>query len=288
MFSITRRGVWPAVAAAVLIAAPALAQEAAPPSYTAMEGDPADPATYRWYLTETTATDVTIAQGATVTFTNPASALRRHNVHFADDAKPACRLSTSDTASTDPMPAQPARNWTGTCAFAQPGAYHFVCDFHPAMTGTITVTPAPVSPTPAATSSPQPAAGGPAPAGGAAPAFSPLAAIWVTVGHHQRRAPVRGSLIVSRPGTRIDISLLSRRVALGLSGRRRVRVGRFTVAAAPAGPMRFSVTPDRRARHALRVRGTLPVLVRVKATAPGTSPVDRLQAVRLGRPPGVR
>src|SRR4051794_949061 len=114
MFSITRRGVWPAVGAAVLVAAPALAQQAAPPSYTAVEGDPANPATFRWYLTDTTATAVTVAQGATVTFTNPASAVRPHNVHFTDDAKPACRLSTSDTGSTDPMPAQPALNWTGT------------------------------------------------------------------------------------------------------------------------------------------------------------------------------
>ena len=110
--------------------------------------------------------------------------------------------------------------------------------------------------------------------------------MWLAVGHRQQGSPVRGSLIVSRPGTRVEIALLSRRVALGLSGRRRVQVGRSVIASAPAGPMKFSVALNATARRALRERKTLPVLVQVKASGPLTTPYDRVQAVRLGRAPG--
>ena len=203
-----------------------------------------------------------------------------HNVDFTDEVKPACRLSGSDTASTGPMPPTPTPNWSGTCTFDQPGAYHFVCDRlgHEAMTGTITV-----AATPVATGSPTPA---PAPATAPAqPANQPLAAMWIAVGHHQKGGPVSGSLIVSRAGTRVEIALFSRRAALGLAGRRRVRVGQSVIAAAPAGPLRFSVALNATARRALRVRKTLPVLVQVKASGPLTTPFDRVQAVRLGRTP---
>jgi plastocyanin len=283
MFSSSRGMVWVAAAAAVSITVPALAQgqgAPSPASYTASDSATASRDTFRWYVTGTTATDVTVAEGGTVSFSSPTAAVRPHNVDFTDTVKPGCQLSTSDTASTAPMPPAPAREWSGTCAFDQPGTYHFRCDIHPAMTGTITVTP-----NPAATTAPTPIpAADPATGTPAQPGNQPLAAIWIAVGHHQQGS-VSGSLIVSRPGTRVDVSLLSRRVALGLSGKRRVRVGHSVIAAAPAGPMQFSITLNAIARRALRDRKTLPVLVEVKASAPLTSPVDRFQAVRMGRAP---
>src|SRR3954462_1771005 len=135
MFSSRRGKVWVA-AAAVLGTVPALAtgKAAPPPSATSTASDSATASrdTFRWYLIGTTRSDVTILAGATVSFSNPASAARAHNVDFTDAVKPQCQLSTSDTPSTGPMPASPARNWSGTCTFAEPGTYHFVCDLHPA------------------------------------------------------------------------------------------------------------------------------------------------------------
>jgi plastocyanin len=238
-------------------------------------------------MTVHTATDTTIAQGASVTFTTPAGAGPPHNVNFPDEPKPTCKLSTSDAGSPPPMPAAVARGWTGTCAFDQPGAYRFICDRHPAMTGTITVA---ASATPTATPVANVPAPLPTPAGGAAPSptgaigaapASPRAAIWVNVDHHQSGARVHGSLVVTTPAARLEITLFSRRVALGMAGRRRVPVGRSLTSDVPAGARSFSIGLSARARRALRTRGRLSVLVQVQATAPGATPVTRLQAVRL-------
>ena len=153
MFSRSRGMVWLAVAA-VVITVPALAQGQGSPStasYTAFDTGGGGP-TFRWYVTDTTATDVAIAERGTVTFSSP-NANIPHNVDFTDAVKPECQLSGSDTASTGPMPPTPMPGWSGTCTFAQPGVYHFVCDRlgHVAMTGTITV-----AATPVATASPTP------------------------------------------------------------------------------------------------------------------------------------
>ena len=287
MGSTSRSMVGFAVVGALLLAVPALAQNPANPdpvSYTAFD-TPASGAVFRWYVTGTTTTDVTIAAHGTVRFNNPEITSRAHNVDFVSDQKPQCKLEMDTAASTAPMPPTPtAGKWSGTCVFDQPGTYRFVCDntFHPNMTGTITVAAPPVSTpttTPQATSSPTP------PPGPAAPTPQPAAATAITIKHDQAGHRVKGSLSVSRPGTRIEIVLLSRRATLGLSGRRRMRVGRSVVTAAAAGQMRFSVALNARARRALRARKTLPVLVRVKASAPTTASIERVRAVRLRRAP---
>ena len=289
MFSSTRGMVWVAGAGAMVVAAfPALALSQGDPdtaSYTAFD-TAASGAMFRWYISGTTSTDVTIAQRGTVTFTNPSASSRAHNVDFVSDKKPRCKLSTDTEASTAPMPPTPvAGEWSGTCAFDEPGTYQFVCDntFHPNMTGTITVTAAPTATTsPIATATPTPSpAGAPTPATGSQPAGRPLAATRLAVTRRQRGARVKGSLSVSRPGTRVEITLLSRRRALGLSGKRRVRVGRTVIAAAPAGPISFSVPLDAKARRALRLRRALAVVVRVRASGPSSTPVERQRAVRL-------
>lgn len=276
----------------MLLAIPALAQSQGNQdnaSYTAFDSA-ASGAMFRWYVSGSTTTDVTIAQHGIVSFTNPSSTSRAHNVDFVSDQKPQCKLSTDNAASTAPMPPTPtAGQWSGTCVFDQPGTYRFVCDnaFHPNMSGTITVTA-----TPAATATPTPspgAASSPTPTGGPPAAPVPTngarrpAATSVVVKHHQNGVRVKGSLLVGQSGTRVEIVLRSRRAALGLSGRRRVQVGRFLVASAPAGPMRFSITLNTAARRALRVRGTLAVLVRVHASGPATVSVDRLRVVHLVR-----
>ena len=296
MWSSSRSMVWLAGAGAMLLAIPALAQSQGNPDtarYTSFDSA-ASGAMFRWYVTGTTTTDVTIAQHGTVTFTNPSSTSRAHNIDFVSDQKPQCKLSTDTAASTAAMPpTATAGQWSGTCVFDQPGTYRFICDnaFHPNMAGAITVSAPPAgtaTPTPGAALSPTPTQGpsaAPTPTSGAQPTTRPRAATSITVKHHQKGIRVKGSLVVSQPGTRVEITLLSRRAALGRSGRRRVPVGRFVVASAPAGPMQFSVTLNAAARRALRLRRTLPTLMRVKASAPATVSVDRLQAVRLGRVP---
>jgi plastocyanin len=270
-----------AVAGALLLAVPALAQDQANPetaSYTSFDPATATPDMFRWYLADTTTTDVTIAAHGTVSFSNPTSASKSHNVDFVGDQKPQCKLSMDTAASTAPIPAKPTPGqWSGTCVFDQPGTYRFVCDnpFHPNMTGTITVA-APPAATPTA---PPPPAASPTPP--PRPAARPAAATAVTVKHHQTGTRVKGSLGISRPGTRIEIVVLSRRATLGLSGKGRVRVGRGVVTAAAAGQKRFSVALDARARRVLRAHKTLPVLVRLKASAPTAVSVERVRAVRL-------
>ena len=109
MFSRSRGMVWLAVAA-VVITVPALAQGQGSPStasYTAFDTGGSG-ATFRWYVTDTTATDVTIAERGTVTFSSRHANIP-HNVDFTDEVKPECQLSRSDTASTGPMPPPPAR-----------------------------------------------------------------------------------------------------------------------------------------------------------------------------------
>src|SRR3954447_20167171 len=143
----SRSMVWLAGVGSMLLAIPALAQSQGNPdtaSYTSFDSA-ATGAMFRWYVTGTTTTDVTIAQHGTVTFTNPSSTSRAHNVDFVSDQKPQCKLSTDNAASTAPMPPKPtAGQWSGTCVFDQPGTYQFICDnpFHPNMAGAITA-PAP-------------------------------------------------------------------------------------------------------------------------------------------------
>jgi plastocyanin len=281
MFMSTRRVVWMIIASSALAAVPALALGQTPPiaaSYTPFDSGGGG-ATFRWYVEGTTSTDTTIAQGTAVTFTTPGGAGPPHNINFPDEPKPTCKLSTNDAGSPPPMPATVARGWTGTCAFDQPGAYRFICDRHPAMTGTITVA---ASATPTAT--PVASVPTPPPTGAIGPAAAPAparAAIWVKVDHHQSGARVHGSLVVTTPAARLEITLLSRRVALGMTGRRRIPVGRSLTSGVPAGARSFSIGLNARARRALRTRGRLSVLVQVQASAPGATPVTRLQAVRL-------
>ena len=208
MGSTSRSMVGFAVVGALLLAVPALAQNPANPdpvSYTAFD-TPASGALFRWYVTSTTTTDVTIAAHGTVRFNNPEITSRAHNVDFVSDQKPQCKLDTDTAASTAPMPPTPtAGKWSGTCVFDQAGTYRFVCDntFHLNMTGTITVAaPPPGTAPPQATSSPTPPQQGstaPAPQQGpAAPATQPTtgarpaAATAITVKHDQAGPPRQG------------------------------------------------------------------------------------------------
>jgi hypothetical protein len=85
---------------------------------------------------------VTIRVGDTVRFANSGGT---HNFAFADGA------------SYPPSPSDPGPAWNNLSrTFTQAGAYEFVCDEHPNMTGTVTVSAATATPTATATATPGP------------------------------------------------------------------------------------------------------------------------------------
>ena len=95
--------------------------------------------------------DVAIATGDSVTWhiPGPPTTTQAHNVGGANDPPedPTWQDYSSDFTS----------NGTITKTFNQPGTYDFVCNAHPSMVGTVTVTGAPVgTPTPTATATPTP------------------------------------------------------------------------------------------------------------------------------------
>jgi plastocyanin len=97
-----------------------------------------------------TPSTVTINQGDAVTWTN--AGRNDHNVHFEDGFD---------------QPADPDRSaWTVTRRFDMPGAYNYLCEEHPGMTGTVTVNA--VAPPPGGTPPPPPG-GTPAPPPGGSP-----------------------------------------------------------------------------------------------------------------------
>jgi hypothetical protein len=80
---------------------------------------------------------------------------------------------------------------------------------------------------------------------------------------------VRGSLLIARAGSRLDVRLSARREALGsqqTSGT--VSVGRLRRAAVGAGRVDFAVRLTSAAKRALRRHGRLAIKLRLTVTPP--------------------
>jgi plastocyanin len=205
----------------------------------------------------------TIAAGGTVAFRS-ASAVVPHNVSWRGGPEtPACSGVPIDEERT---------SWSGTCAFAQPGAYPFVCAVHPVeMTGTINVSAGPApGPTPSA------------PGGSESPLAGPVSTA-LRLPASQRGTSVRGSIALSRAGTggRLEIVLLSRRSALGAGRSGTMRVGRLVRTKLKAGRLPFRVSLLRVARRALGREGKLPLVVRITISAPDLKPLRLRRGVIL-------
>src|SRR3954470_24582547 len=93
---------------------------------------------------------VTITPGGKVTFTSPVSAENTavHNVDFDFDTQPASCNQTVlapgqevlDTDGKAPVPTSPQPpGWAGECTFNTSGTYHFFCQAHGGMEGTVVV-----------------------------------------------------------------------------------------------------------------------------------------------------
>jgi len=263
-----------AAACGIAVGVPALAYGRGDPVVT-INTSGADP---DWAWDQT---DVTIAPGDTVRFSNQqAASTAFHNVTFeAGSPVPAACSQTSGsgagTVTAAPVPKTPKRLWTGECRFDAPGVYRFVCGLHPDMKGTINVvagaTPTPTPP-PGASPAPTPT---PTPGPEADSQQTTLAGA-VAVARSQKGARVRGSVDVKRSGSRLEVSVWAARKALlgGRSGKL-VRIGRSTRVSAPAGKVSFAVGTDAKARSALRRHRRLSVTVSIALTPPGGHKLTR-------------
>ncbi len=237
---------------------------------------------------------LTVAEGASVTFSNPTAV--PHGVRwFSSPATPVCGagvpVGTSEAAS--------GTEWTGSCTFTQAGTYVFYCTVHgAAMSGTITVGAPPASPpisTPlpgapgegTATGTSQPGASTPTPAAVGSP-FGGGATRALKLAANQRGSSVRGSVEIAAAGAggRLQVDLFTSARALGGTGpAKQVRVGSARREALSAGTARLSLSLNRRARQALARRGHLALTVKLVMTAPDGAVSTLMRGVTL-RVPG--
>jgi plastocyanin len=204
-----------------------------------------------------------IGAGGTVAFRNPSTTVP-HGVHWTGGPeKPSCSASV-EAEKTD---------WSGSCTFAQPGTYAFVCTVHPnEMKGTITVSSGEGPP-------PPPPPGGPpeSPLQGSASSALKLA-------KSQRGASVRGSVALSQAsaGGRLQVLLLARQASLSsVAAPPMSRIGRLVRSPLGAGRLSFAVPLKRVARRALRRRQRLSLTVRVIVTPPGGAALTLTRGVVL-------
>jgi plastocyanin len=123
-----------ALAASALLPAAAHAQSTA--SFTATDVTSAN---HQWYVTGTTSTTATIAQGGTVTFAYP-TGTSLHNAAFNTASKPTSCTPALGATFAVPTPAGRAP-WSASCRFDTPGTYPFVCQVHSNMRATVIVAP---------------------------------------------------------------------------------------------------------------------------------------------------
>jgi plastocyanin len=272
-----------------VVVLPAIASSETPPSISAVNQTNGKVVTHFW-----SPATATVGEGGEVTLANPSET--PHGVDWiAGPATPSCEgvpVGTTVAAS--------GTNWHGSCRFASAGVYTFYCTVHgPEMTGTITVdangtttttmstgssgqTPGSQSPLGAPASSPGiGAAGAPAGQPGSLPAGN-LATVKLAATQHGQ--VVRGSLQVSPAGAggRLEVQLLAPSASLATAtASARIRVGRLVRASVPAGVVRYSVTLDARARHALRLRRHLTLAAKIAFAAPHAPAVTFARTVTL-------
>ena len=180
--------------------------------------------------------NTTIAAGESVLFSQSGS--NPHNVVFKSTQPVCTQTSGTSSGTVPPLPNAPtASPWSGTCTFTAPATYTFYCAFHgEGMSGSITVPgvappppPPPVSPPPPPVS-PPPVSPPPPP-----PATTGAAATLLRVTTPQRSFTLRGSVNVSRAGSRLLARAFARRGALS-GGRSTLLVQVARLSRASIGP----------------------------------------------------
>ncbi len=209
---------------------------------------------------------LTIAAGGSVGFSQ-AAGMFPHNVRFTGAQPASCLQSVGTSSGSVPPLPSPASSaaWAGTCTFAAAGEYPFVCEVHGNMTGKITVTgstlPPPPPPPPPPISPPPPVSPPPPPPPGTTPGS---AASLLRITTPQRSFTLRGSVDVTRSGSRLLARAFARRGAL--SGGRStllVQVGRQLRSSVGPGRVSFSLPLTAAGRRALRRNGRLAITLRL-------------------------
>lgn len=218
------------------------------------------------------APDVTIALGGTVGFSYP-SGNSQHNVVFTGLQPSSCQVTTGPPSGVvSPLPNSPSGpGWVGQCTFPATGAYPFVCGLHSNMSGSVTVARAGGTPPPP----PQPPPPPPPPPGPPPPPAPPArgstgpAASALRLAKNQRGLAIRGSVRVTKAGSRLLARAYARRKALhGGASRVQLQVGRLSRRPVGAGRVAFTVKLNSVARRALRRSGRLAISLRLTVTPP--------------------
>jgi plastocyanin len=256
-----------------------------------------------------TSTQVTIAQGGTVTFSYPSGGTQ-HNADFGSGLAPSGCTQTAGPSSgaVPPLPhSQTPPGWSGSCTFNTPGTYTFHCDLHSFMTGTIVVqapgssttsttttttttatTPATqpgtttvAPPTTTTTTTPAPPSGGSGQSAGSPVAGTAASAF--SIAARQRGYLVRGSVRIAEAGAggKLEVDLFAGARALARRGRGLLRVGRTVFSPLTPGTARFSAPLDAVANRALRRHPlTLTVVVTVRSPGGRAASVTRTIVLR--------
>jgi plastocyanin len=130
---------------AALLGLPALAASEPVPIVEAVNSGGIYGTTHSWSPAQ-----VTVASGGAVTFSNQTAV--PHGVEWRTAVKPSCEEGAGKVP-VGTTPSASGTHWSGSCTFAQPGAYTFWCTVHHAeMSGTVTVpgTPSAATEAPAA------------------------------------------------------------------------------------------------------------------------------------------
>jgi plastocyanin len=245
--------------------------------------------------------DVTVDAGETVTFSYPTGS-NFHSVVFSGGDPAEC---------TPPLPEFPkGAGWSASCRFDTPGTYAFVCGAHANMTGTVvvqgsgtpTATPTgspTATPTAIATATATTTATATAPTPTSTPAPTAVAsantapptvlqtptapaASGLKIAAVQRGQAVRGSLTLTRAGSKLKVDVLAKPAALGRKGKAPIRVG-GTAKPTTAGSASFSITLNAAAKKVIKRRGKLALTVTITVTPASGAPFTATKTVTLKR-----
>jgi plastocyanin len=239
--------------ALALILLPAVATSA-DPTIEAAGGGP-----YSW-----SPSSAEVGAGGSVTFKNSSGTVLHGVAWTGGPETPKCQGVPVNDFKT---------SWSGSCTFAQAGAYAFKCTVHPEMTGKISVSSSGTTPPP------PPPGGSPggSPTGG--PAMEDL-----TLARRQRGGAVRGSVDISQAGAggRLQVDLFATRAKLfGAGHPGKMQVGRLTRSSLSEGVVSFAVSLKRVARVALRLAERLPLQVKVAVTPIAGAAIRQTRTVVL-------
>jgi plastocyanin len=214
--------------------------------------EPAGPAGNGYYWNPSTAS---IGTGGSVAFRSPSPTVPHGVKWTGGPEKPSCTGVPSEGEHT---------GWSGSCSFAQAGAYTFICNVHPTeMKGTITVS---------ATEAPPPP--GPPPGGSPESPLRGSVSSALKLARSQHGAAVRGSIDLSpaAAGGRLQVLLVAKQGG---------RVGRLSRLYLKAGRLSFTVPLKPKGRQMLKASKKLPLTVQIVVTPPGRAALNLKKGVVL-------